>query len=202
MALRVVAVLACIFLAGAIDSAADAGISEKPVQKVIRLLKEMQTTLEKEADEDQEIYDAMACWCETNEKAKTKAVADGTQLDKDLTAKIPELAAKGAQLKVEIEQLTKETKQNEEALAEATELRAKELAAFRQEETDGVATITGLKNAVQALSKPNAALNQATLLQVQKALGATRRDGALRGVPASKRRLVAAFLQQQPALVQ
>merc|ERR1719162_2426211 len=30
----------------------------------------MQTQLEKEAEEDEEIYDNLACWCETNDKVK------------------------------------------------------------------------------------------------------------------------------------
>merc|ERR1719326_2263470 len=32
--------------------------------------------LQEEADQDEEIYDKMACWCETNDKEKTKAIAD------------------------------------------------------------------------------------------------------------------------------
>merc|ERR1719171_3113642 len=28
--------------------------------------------MEKEAEEDQEMYDKMGCWCETNEKEKTR----------------------------------------------------------------------------------------------------------------------------------
>jgi len=170
---------------------------EKPIQKVIRLMKEMHTNLESEGKEDQETYDKMACWCETNEKAKTKAVADGTQRDKQLTSSIPELAATGAQLKVEIEQLTKEVKSNEEALAEATEMRAKELAAFRVEETDGVASITGLKNAVLALSKPNAALNQEVLLQVQQAISRKSDDALKKFLSVSQRRAVATMMQHR-----
>jgi len=171
---------------------------ERPVAKVIKVLKEMHDTLEKEADEDQNIYDKMACWCETNEKAKTKAITDGTQRDRDLTAKVPQLAAKGAQLKVEIEQLTKEIKQNEEGLAEATELRAKELGEFRTEEKDGIGSITGLRNAVSALSKPNAALNQQVMLQVQGSIsGLARITGAIRHLPAAQRHKIEVLLQSE-----
>jgi hypothetical protein len=35
----------------------------RPVSKVITLLKDMLKQLEKEAEEDEEIYDKMACWC-------------------------------------------------------------------------------------------------------------------------------------------
>ena len=43
----------------------------RPVSKVITLLKDMKAQLEKEAEDDQEIYDKMACWCTTNDKDKT-----------------------------------------------------------------------------------------------------------------------------------
>merc|ERR1719337_346151 len=44
--------------------------------------------LEKEAAEDEEVYDKMACWCETNDKEKTKAIADAETRIADLTTKI------------------------------------------------------------------------------------------------------------------
>ena len=36
----------------------------------------MKVQLEKEGDADEEIYSNMACWCSTNDKGKSKAVAD------------------------------------------------------------------------------------------------------------------------------
>jgi len=40
----------------------------KPVSKVITLLKDMLKQLKKEAAGDENIYDELACWCETNDK--------------------------------------------------------------------------------------------------------------------------------------
>merc|ERR1719161_242927 len=60
----------------------------RPVSKVITLLKDMQEQLEKEAEEDEEIYEKMACWCETNDKEKTKAIADAEARIEDLTSEI------------------------------------------------------------------------------------------------------------------
>jgi len=70
----------------------------RPVSKVITLLKDMMKQLEKEAEEDEEIYDKMACWCETNDKEKTKAIADAEARISDLTTKIEELTASSALL--------------------------------------------------------------------------------------------------------
>jgi len=70
-----------------------AGAKNRPVSKVITLLKDMLKQLEKEAEEDEEIYDKMACWCETNDKEKTKSIADAEARIEDLTTKIEELTA-------------------------------------------------------------------------------------------------------------
>ena len=37
--------------------------------EVINLLKDMQAQLEKEADEDQEVYEKVACWSRPRERA-------------------------------------------------------------------------------------------------------------------------------------
>merc|ERR1719399_618196 len=90
--------------------------------------------LEAEAEEDEEIYEKMACWCETNDKEKTKAIADAEAHINDLTVKIEELSAMSARLSTEIKNLEKEVAENQDALDKATALRRKELAEFNAEE--------------------------------------------------------------------
>merc|ERR1719214_110189 len=84
----------------------------RPVTKVVTLLKDMLKQLEKEAEEDQEIYDAMACWCTTNDKDKTKAIDDAEAKINQLQDKIEELSATAARLTEEIAQLEKEIAAN------------------------------------------------------------------------------------------
>merc|ERR1712137_836523 len=108
----------------------------RPVSKVITLLKDMLKQLEKEAEEDEEIYDQLACWCETNDKEKTKSIADAEAKIEDLTTKIEELTASSARLNTEIKNLEKEVAQNQDSLAKATALREKQLAEFNAEEKD------------------------------------------------------------------
>merc|ERR1719174_2910069 len=78
----------------------------RPVSKVINLLKDMLKQLEKEGEDDEEIYDQMACWCETYDKEKTKAIASGESRINDLTTKIEELTGLNAQLNTEIKILS------------------------------------------------------------------------------------------------
>merc|ERR1719258_855545 len=70
----------------------------RPVTKVITVLKDMVKQLEKEAEEDEEIYEKMACWCETNDKEKTKSIADAEARIEDLTSSIEEMTAQSSRL--------------------------------------------------------------------------------------------------------
>merc|ERR1719453_1532078 len=114
--------------------------------------------LEKEAEEDEEIYDKMACWCETNDKEKTKAISDAEARISDLTTKIEELTAQSARLNTEIANGKKEVAENQKALDAATAIRTKQLAEFNAEEKDLLESISALKSAVTVLSKHHSML--------------------------------------------
>merc|ERR1740138_271327 len=119
--------------------AATARFSEeknRPVTKVIDLLKDMSTQLEKEAEEDEEVYDTMACWCETGEREKTKAIKEAEARIEALKSKIEELTALSAQLAAEIKETEAEVAENQDALDKATTIREKQQAEFNAEEKD------------------------------------------------------------------
>jgi len=170
----------------------------RPVSKVIKLLKDMQKQLEKDAEEDEEIYDKMACWCETNKKEKTKSIKDAQDRIADLTIQIEEGTANAAQLATEIKGLEKEVLSNQNSLAKATSVREKELEEFNGEEKDLLESISALKAAVTVLGKHN----DASLVQVsrQHALTIGRalevRAPLLKSVlKPSERQLALSFLQ-------
>ena len=129
----------------------------RPVTKVVNLLKDMLKQLEKEAEEDEDIYDKLACWCETNDKEKTKSIVDAETRIKDLTVSIEELSASSSRLNTEIKNLNKEVADNQAALEEATAIRQKELAEFNAEEKDLLLSIQSLQQAITVLSKHNSA---------------------------------------------
>jgi hypothetical protein len=125
----------------------------RPVSKVITLLNDMSKQLEAEAKEDQETYDTMMCWCETNDKGKTTAIADGESTIAELTANIQSYTALSAKLTTEIANLEGEVASNNEALDKATAVRKKELAEFNAEEKSSLSTISSLKGAIGKLAK-------------------------------------------------
>jgi len=176
---------------------------EYPVTKVVNLLKDMIKQLEKEAEEDEEIYEKLACWCHTNDKEKTKAIADAEALIETLTTTISELAATSARLNTEIKNLEGEVKEEQDALDQATAMRAKELAEFNEEEKDALLNIQALKNAIIVLSKhnPGAAFSQISTSQADNiaAIIATQMQknvAMFEGVfTPSQKRVISAFVQ-------
>merc|ERR1719453_2520873 len=156
--------------------------------------------LEKEAEEDEEIYDKMACWCETNDKEKTKSIADAEARISDLTTKIEELTAASARLNTEIKNLEKEVAANQAALDSATAIRQKQLAEFNGEEKDLLESISALKSAVTVLSKHHSMLQvpRSHMLGVAATLQheLSKHAALLRGVlTQSERKTIAAFVQ-------
>jgi chromosome segregation ATPase len=128
----------------------------RPISKVTTLLKDMLTTLESEAAQDQKVYDQMVCWCTTNDVAKAKAIADAETHIKNLGTKIEELTALSAQLNEEIATLEKEVAANKKALKTAKKTREDEMAAFNEEEAATMDSISSLGGAIDALQKHQA----------------------------------------------
>merc|ERR1712194_27165 len=172
----------------------------RPVSKVITLLKDMLKQLEKEAEEDEEIYDKLACWCETNDKEKTKSIAEAEARIEDLTTKIEELTAISARLNTEIKNLEKGVAANQNALEKATAIREKQLSEFNAEEKDMLEAISALKSAITVLSKHNGGaflqVSRSRILSVAATLQKHLSSSDLKGVlTPSERRAALSFIQ-------
>jgi len=150
-----------------LDTHADREFRERPVVRVINLLKDIKAELEQEVENDAELYDKMVCWCETNDKEKTKAIADGNEAIDSYTAKIEENTALASKREGEIVGLNKEVAQLTKALGEAEELRAKEKAEFNAQLEDFIESIQSLGSALSTLGKVQGA---SSLIQKQNAL--------------------------------
>jgi hypothetical protein len=128
-----------------------------PVTKIVNMLKEMTTQLQKEQDQDNEMMETMNCWCETYDKEKTAAILAAEDSIASLKTTSEENGAAAALYTQQIAALEKQLAQAEEALASATEQRKKRLAEFTAEEKDLLASITSVGDAVIALEKHHSA---------------------------------------------
>merc|ERR1712079_482214 len=138
----------------------------------------------------------------TNDKEKTKAIADAEAKIEDLTTKIEEYTAASARLNTEIKNLESEVAKNQESLDKATAIREKQLAEFNAEEKDLLESISALKAAVTVLSKHQGGaflqLPQSHILGVATTIQHEMQKHAalLQGViTPSQKRAAAAFIQ-------
>merc|ERR1719159_1661967 len=173
-------------------STLDAERKWRPGTNEIDLLKDMHATLQKEQETDEEVYDKLTCWCETNDKAKTKAIEIAEATITGLLSTIEELTGKSARLNTEIKGLNEEIAKNTEALDKATAIREKELAEFNAEEKDMLQSIEALKNAIIVLSKHHEMPAEA-LVSVAAVI---RHQIHKHAITSEQKQQITAFLQQ------
>merc|ERR1719393_524054 len=109
---------------------------ETPVQKVARLLNEMKDQLDEDAKSDEELFEKLGCFCVTNKKDKTEAVAAAEKAIVSYKQKIEELTAKSAEYSATITRLNGEVAKAEAALNQATSIREKENGEFTDSEKE------------------------------------------------------------------
>lgn len=139
---------------------ASLSLAERPVMKVVRLLQDMKAELQKELDDDKEVYETLACWCSTNEKEKTSAIELAEARIEELKSTMSEAAAKVVELKEKLRATKAEINADFEALNQASALRMKENKEFHASETDHLAAIQACQQAIVVLSKHNPGLTQ------------------------------------------
>lgn len=142
---------------------------ETPVTRVVGLLKEMQTTVSNEAEEDKKLAKKMGCWCYTNKWIVTQNLESLGAKRSSLETTLSELGAKFEELESESSGAGATLEQNENSLAEATEIRTKDEEKFAEKERSLIESIESLKGAIAILSKhEGSALPQLALPQMSQ----------------------------------
>lgn len=174
--MKVLFYLALVF---GVSASLDQGVN-RPVNKVIQLLRDMLAQLDKEQGEDEATYNKLACWCETNEKDKTRAIDGANAKIREIETSLGgvEVGAPSpaeVRLRKEIEALRKDIQANQQALARAQHIRNREHDEFEGENKDLSNAIASLKAAIVVLSKHHAPPAEALMhissvikLQMQK----------------------------------
>lgn len=134
--------------------------AERPVMKVVRLLKDMETELINDLEDDKKVHEMLDCWCKTNRQEKTAAIELGEEKSSQLEAFLGEAAAKMAEIKAKREAAQDEVDKDWAALNEAKAMRMKENKAFHDEEMYLQQTIDAAQQAVIVLSKHHPELAQ------------------------------------------
>jgi len=125
---------------------------KSPVEKVVKLLEELQADLERDQKVEQQIYDRYACWCETtsgNKAAKIELMHSDVFA---LTQEVLELKGEVAVLSKEIADKTAKIAENEEFIKDATAVRSKENGEWMAEKAELEEAIDALERAIKVLA--------------------------------------------------
>jgi len=128
--------------------------------KVVRLLKDMETELTNDLEDDKKVHEMLDCWCKQNREEKTAAIELGEEKQSQLEAFLGEAAAKMAEIKSKRDATQDEVDKDWAALNEAKALRMKDNKAFHDEEMYLQQTIDAAQQAVVVLSKHHPELAQ------------------------------------------
>ncbi|CAD7922093.1 unnamed protein product [Amoebophrya sp. A25] len=126
---------------------------QTPIQKVVGLLQQMAQNLEDEKKKDGELYSDLQCWCKTNIKDKTKAIAGGKAAAKTLEGEIFEEAGKVGEYESNAKNAKKKVAKLEQTLADSEEQCEASMKDMRQEEAELASTVAALDNALKILGK-------------------------------------------------
>jgi len=156
----------------ALVAGACASDAPSPIRKVVTLIEEMKSQVEKEAKDDMAAYDEYKCWCDTNGAEKKDAIEYASERIGDLESFLEEAKGKEGELKTQIEQLEADIDEDNSAIGTAKNLRAKENEEFAAYEADSKESIGLMGEAIKILGaqfvQKDAPAVQAALVQVRK----------------------------------
>jgi len=167
------------------EASATGSAAQSPVEKVVKLLEELQASLENDQKVELQMYNRFACWCETSTGAKAAAIIMANNKIVTMTQKVLELKGLVAVLSKEVADFSAKIAENEGSQKDATSVRSKENAEYMAEKEELELAINALERAIKVLSGAGTkSLLQGADAQLlrQKALASVR--SAVRSLPA------------------
>merc|ERR1719488_266130 len=121
---------------GALVDAATLKTKVSPVQKVIELLDDLKAKVQGDLAKEELLMGEYTKWCDSESNEKEDAITSATRTISELEATIEESSGSISALTAEIEELAGKISYSEADLANATDIRTGEKAAFEATEKD------------------------------------------------------------------
>eukprot|EP00429_Kryptoperidinium_foliaceum_P048739 CAMPEP_0176120000 /NCGR_PEP_ID=MMETSP0120_2-20121206/60349_1 /TAXON_ID=160619 /ORGANISM="Kryptoperidinium foliaceum, Strain CCMP 1326" /LENGTH=728 /DNA_ID=CAMNT_0017454431 /DNA_START=40 /DNA_END=2226 /DNA_ORIENTATION=+ len=157
-----------------------------PVERVVKLLEDLQGKLEMDEKMEQKVYDKYACWCEKTSARKAVAISEAQADLRAFGQTILSTKGRVATLAAEISELDEAIQANAGATAKATSVRQKENEAYVADTAETKQALAALQRAievlVQATSPKPRGSNGEDVALVQMAASAIR--SAIAALPA------------------
>jgi len=122
-----------------------------PVEKVVEMIRDLQTQVQEEGTKEATTYDKFACFCKSKTDEKTKAIGEGETAVQELTSTLDSLTSKRGTLDESIQSLNEEIAGYEDQLKEASGLRKDEKGTFETNLMDMTKAISALERAIKTL---------------------------------------------------
>jgi len=145
--------IASLALASAAWTEQQATVTANPIRKVVGMLQAMQTKITAEGKKEQELFDKFMCYCKNGDGALAKSISEAEAKIPQVTSDIAEAEAQVKQLKEDLKSHQTDRAAAKAAMAEATNIRAKEAAAFAAEKAELDANIAAVSKASAAVEK-------------------------------------------------
>merc|ERR1719421_1867688 len=139
-----------------------------PVEKVVQMIRDLQTQVQDEGTKEATTYDKFACFCKSKTDEKSEAIETGQAAVETITANLGTLTAKRDTLDGEIQTLNDEIAGYEEQLKTASGLRADEKKTFEGNLLDVTKAISALERAIETLKASKSLMSVKT--EVRKSL--------------------------------
>merc|ERR1719421_2642336 len=161
-ACRASAMLGLILLcaSGAAGLSVRQGSSKNPIRKIVTLMQDMQKEIEKEVEAEKALFEKFMCICTDYPSELKDTIEETTKASADLSGAVESETAEKTGLELEVKTHQTEKAEAEKDLAQATELRAKESAAYEADTASTKASLAGLAKAIPAIEKGGSALLQ------------------------------------------
>jgi hypothetical protein len=140
----------------ALLSGANIDLSRSPVEKVTKLLRDMQTTLTEEAKEDAKLYKQLTCWCESGNTEKTAAVEQAEAEISRLESEIESRRAAAEQYVLDVKAGMEDQRKLKESLERADAQRQQAYDAYRKDLIQTRGDLELMKQAIYILREHQA----------------------------------------------
>jgi len=128
-----------------------------PIRKVVKMMEDMRTQLEKEAKEEAELFEKALCMCDGGEGELKKVIAHLTGEVDRLTSKQAEEKAERAKLNTDLEAHKLDLANTKKTLYEAEEIRMKDAKKYQDDDLMNKFSVDSITQAVRLFEKEGSA---------------------------------------------
>jgi hypothetical protein len=166
-----------------------------PLEKVVTLLKDLQTQVTEDGTKEATTYDTFACFCKSKQSEKSDAIGEAETAVDGLVSDLATYTADRNQLDLDITGLNAEILEYEEQLKTAAEMRKEEKNTFGLAFEDMTKAVSSLEQAIDTLK----ASESVSMMTVGSIVHKSVVMADALGFADSKNKVVSALLQEDPS---